>query len=395
MLAVVIAGTTMAIAQPKPKLNRVETWINSGKMADAKDMIDRAVDYEKTKDDPKTYYLRGLVYAVIDTTQEHQGLAENPLPTAAESFIKANEMNGDEKDLFMMDAGIPVAMTTHIEKYWAYYMGKGGNAYGAEDYATAMENFERAALIRPADTNAYINAGVSAQNINENEAAIKNFYSAIEYGLQDKSIWNLLIYLVGSVEKDLEEALRLTREIRKVYPEDNDLSRTEISLLIQMQKVEEAEENLKAQLEAEQDDPNLWFTLGILNEEIAEKVEDEAEKEDRKNRAMEAYNKAVEADPSHYSAQYNKGVMLISEANEIIKERNALGVSKADLKKAEELTPIIQEKLKVALPQWEIIKDLKGDDVPTLETLSYLYTQLKMPEKAEAIMDEIDTLKGG
>jgi tetratricopeptide (TPR) repeat protein len=181
---------------------------------------------------------------------------------------------------------------------------------------------------------------------------------------------------------------------REIYPDDNDLSRSEISLLIQTGKTEEATQNLAKQIEAEPDDPNLYFTQGILNEELAAATEDEAMKATYMEKARASYMKAIEVDPTHYNSQYNIGVMIIQEANEVIKERNNLGVSKEDLKRADELAPVIDEKLKAALPQWEKIYELKKDDQATLETLQYLYTQLKMYDKVEEIMSKLDAISG-
>ena len=82
----------------------------------------------------------------------------------------------------------------------------------------------------------------------------------------------------------------------------------------------------------------------------------------------------------------------MTEVNIYIKEQNALGYSKADLKKSDELEPIIQEKLSVALPLWEKTVLLKDDELPALETLAYLYTMKKMYDQAESIQAKIDAL---
>ena len=109
--------------------------------------------------------------------------------------------------------------------------------------------------------------------------------------------------------------------------------------------------------------------------------------------ALEAYQNAVKADPNYYNAHYNIGVIYITDAQTIIKEQNSLGYSKEDLKKADGMEPIIQEKLSAALPIWEKIVSLNPDEIPALETLSYLYTMQKMYDKAEAIKDKIDNLR--
>jgi tetratricopeptide (TPR) repeat protein len=133
--------------------------------------------------------------------------------------------------------------------------------------------------------------------------------------------------------------------------------------------------------------------LGILHEEIGLKVDSEAEKFERIELARKAYTAAINADPNYYNGHYNLGVLAMTEVNIYIKEQNALGYSKTDLKKSEELEPIIQEKLSLALPLWEKTVLLKDDEMPALETLAYLYTMKKMYDKAESIQEKIDALK--
>ncbi len=393
--AIIIAAICVAFsvsAQKKPKLGKVESMLLNGDIAGAREMVEQATEYEKTMDNPKTYYLKALIYVALDTATATRGTVDNALETAVAAFQKSEELNEGGKELYLLENGFPALYSSHKENYWGYYFNIAATAYGEEDYATATEYFEYSQLIVPGDTNGYINAGLAAQNAQNLDAAKRNYYKAIELGVKEKSIWNLLIYLVGQ-DKDFDEAVRLIREAKKIHPNESEFARSEISYLIQAEKIEEAEGNLIAQIEAEPDDPNLYFTLGILNEELSGKAEDEEVKTQRKVSALEAYRKAVEIDPTHYNSQYNIGVMLISQANAVIKERNALGVSRADLKKADELAPLIEERLKVALPQWETIVELNSTEVQALETLSYLYTQLKMMDKAEEVMDKIDALK--
>ncbi len=393
MTVLMLAGAAFGQKPIKVKLNKVETMIKNNEIAEAKEMIDAGLTYEKTMNDPQTYLLRGIIYAIIDTTMA--GLADNPMETALASFAKSDELNADsEKELFTTDAsGFPVTKSQHINKYWAYYFNIGAAAYGDEDYETAVEGFTKSQMILPEDTNGYVNAGLSAQNLEDYQTAKKNYYKGIELGAREKDIWNLLIYIVGTIDDNKEEALRLTRQIKEVYPDDSDIARSEISLLIGLGQVKPAIENLNKRIEAEPNDPQLHFTMGVLNEEIALTIEDPEAREAQNKKAMDAYLKAIEIDQDHYDSHYNIGVMLINHANIVIKESNNLGVSREDLKKADELAPIIQERLKVALERWEKAREIK-EEVPALETLHYLYTQLKMYDQAEEVKARIDELGG-
>ena len=73
-------------------------------------------------------------------------------------------------------------------------------------------------------------------------------------------------------------------------------------------------------------------------------------------------------------------------------ERNNLGISKADIAREKVLTTKIAEISKKALPYWERCNTLKPEEKTTLETLQYIYLQIKDYDKAEKITDQMDAL---
>ncbi len=135
------------------------------------------------------------------------------------------------------------------------------------------------------------------------------------------------------------------------------------------------------EIESETENAKKYFTLAVINDELKEQ-----------ERAIKAYLKAIEIDPNHFEANFNYGVILINQANETIKESNSLGMSKADQKKARELEPVINQKLKDARPQWEKVHEINSSDRTAMETLAYIYTQLKMKEKANAMNKKLDSM---
>ena len=78
--------TVVAFGQKpvKPNINKAIGFWEEGKIAEAKEMIDAATTYEKTMNDGKTWYYRGLIYATIDTTSNEatKALAQEPLTVA-------------------------------------------------------------------------------------------------------------------------------------------------------------------------------------------------------------------------------------------------------------------------------------------------------------------------
>ena len=108
--------------------------------------------------------------------------------------------------------------------------------------------------------------------------------------------------------------------------------------------------------------------------------------------AKKAYLKATEVDNNYYNAHYNIGVMAMTDVNYYIKKQNALGYSKEDIRRADELEPIIQKSLSEALPLWEKIVGMNVNDIPALETLAYLYMMKGMERDAELVNAKIESL---
>ena len=390
LMMAVLLSTALAYGQ-KPKLAKVESMFKAGDYAGALEMVTMAETYEKTMNDPKTFYLKGLVYAAIDTAG--LDLAENPRETALAAFAKYEEMEDSGKEeTYVGPLGI-FTYTQLKEGYYSYYFNKGANNYSNEEFADAVTNFGYAASIVPNDTTAYMYGGYAASNAEDYESAKYNYNKVIELGTNTSDIYSLLAYIYGTIDKDKEKALEVTRAAIVKFPSNNDLRRNEIQLLIEMEKIDEARDNLIKAIESEPNDAALRFSLGILYDNLSESAEDAAKKEELQKKALDAYNQAIGVDPNYLNAYFNIGVMMINRANEVIKESNNLGFSKADQKKAAQLEPIIKERLAEALPAWEKVNELEPNKQSTMETLQYLYVQLKMMDKAEAIMDKIDALK--
>lgn len=382
LLAMIVGFTSMA--QKKPKINKANSARENGELAEAKSIIDDAIVHEKTKDDGKTWYYRGLIYATLDTTSNEQyaNLSENALEEALKAFKKADEIDPEGKNYYVTGAnGFPELKDQQLNNYYNFYYNQAISAFQNKDYEGAVDGFKSAYAILPSDTNAYVNAAYAAHNGELYEKAVENYSLAIEKGANSKDLYYNYVNILSTALKDKEKALEVLNQAIKNFPNNGDLQKTRINLFIELDKIDEAKADLEAAIKVEPENPNLLFTLAVLNDEVG----------DREG-AVSTYKRALEVDPNHYESNFNYGVILINEANDVIKESNNLGMSKADIKKSKALQPVITEKLKTALPQWEKINEVKPGDQQTLETLLYIYTQLNMREKAKAINAELDKL---
>lgn len=189
--------------------------------------------------------------------------------------------------------------------------------------------------------------------------------------------WHL--YNFALKREDYEEGLGVIRKGKEIYPNDVDFAKYEINLLIQLDKTEEAKTELENAIAADPGNADLYFSLGVLQEELGEK-----------EAAMNSYNKALEIDPDHYNSNFNVGVALFNKANELIKERNEL--SYKEEAKSKKLKDQIDVQLKEALPKWEKLYSLQSDDQTVLETLGYIYNSLGMKEKYNKTQKELEAL---
>ncbi|MEQ8927525.1 MAG: tetratricopeptide repeat protein [Fulvivirga sp.] len=383
MLAIMVVG--YSYGQKKPKINQAEKARTEGNLGEAKNIIDEAIVHEKTKDDGKTWYYRGLIYASLDTTQNptYQNLANDPLKTAMEAFAKADEMNQGNNEFYITGPnGFPVTKGEQISTLWGHYLNKGVEYYNAQNNKEAYKYFRKTAVVQPEDTTGYIYSASVAQADKDYDKALLNYYTLLnDLNYHSKDIYSAVIYIEGVVNEDNEKALEVIRAAKEQFPSDLDFAKSEINALIKLERIDEAKSELESAIANEPDNANLRFTLGVMYEEIGDAA-----------KAKEAYKGAVEVDPDYYNARFNLAVLIYNQAVDLIKEMNNLGISQADQKKAKAMNVDIDKRLKEAVPHWEKLNSLQPNDRTTLETLQYIYTQLKMKDKAEKVSMQLEAL---
>lgn len=74
------------------------------------------------------------------------------------------------------------------------------------------------------------------------------------------------------------------------------------------------------------DNPDLYYNVGVINMEQGNMEE-----------AREAYNKALEINPSYTNAYLNLSTTYVNEGNGLIDEMNSLGNSRDDIARYDEL----------------------------------------------------------
>ncbi len=377
---VIIPGLLFAQKALKPNTGKAHTLWNQGKLDEAKEMIDLCAISEKTMTDGKMWYYRGLIYASIDTTsnETYNALSNNALKVAMESFKKAESLKKGNSEYYTPDqTGYPVIFSQQLEMLWGYYLQAGVEDYQYEDLESAYKNFVKCTLVKPEDTTGYFYGALAAELLEEKETAYKLIQEYFEVGgTSIDGYQSLLRYYMTN--EDYDNALKTLTDARAKYPDNRDLSKQEIDILIRTEKVDQARNKLEEEIKVEPNNTLLHFALGMLNERVGE---NEA--------AIKNYENALKVDATNYDAAYNMAALYFNDAIKVRNEMNKLGNTAADKKKALEMDKLLVSKYSETLPHWQRLEKLKGDECIVLETLANIYFQLGMDKEERAMQQKI------
>ncbi len=373
MLATVSVYAQKAV---KPNLNKTLALWKEGKLDEAKTMIDLATTYEKTMNDGKTWYYRGLIYASIDTTSNEafKALAPDALSVALESFKKGDELSPG-KEHFIQDAtGIPILKSQQMTYLAGGYLNEGASYYQEEDLEGALGSFEKAQLVQPTDTTAFFYGAFAANSLENYDKALTYFQKYIDLGGMSSDAYLSMININSGPKENKEEALKLVRLAKEKYPKNVDLPKVEIGLLIDLKRIDEAKSGLESAIAKEPGNKILHFYLGYANSSL--NLTDQAKKN---------YEDALKIDPQYFEAQVYLAKLMYNDAAKIKKDMSNLGISADDKKKRFEMDKVLVEKLKVALPYWETAEKLSPDDQEVLDVLYSIYIDLDLQPQVKRI----------
>lgn len=367
-------ATNVVLAQ-NSNVRKAEAAKEKGNLEEAMQLIDEATKDEKTKDDPKTWFTKGTIHEAMIFDTEGKLKDQSQVQKAVDAFEKAKSLDKE-------NGTYAIFADQRLESVWGQLVNLGAEAYQNEDFAKAAETFGFASELKPQDTTAYLYGGIAAQQAEMWDEALENYYKLIELDYGKLDVYNSALYVERVINKDDAKALELVQKARVDFPEDKNLMKDEINLLISLDRADEARTKLQTAIEAEPENANLYYNLAFLNDEVGEK-----------EKAIELYKQAVEIDPDYFEANFNIAVIYYNTAAEMLKEANEM-----DLKTYQKEGKAIEDKaaveFKKALPYLEKAHEIKPDEVQVLQTLQTIYSQLDMDEKAVEISKELQAAEG-
>ena len=361
-------------------VTKADNLLSLDNVAKAYEVIQPTLTHEKSKDNPKTWFVLGKVYEAIASSKDDavKALEQDPMTKAIESYKKSLELDekGRMANFFKLQApGLQNAC-----------INKGVEGFQTKDYASALKYFELSlevgkfpGLDEIIDTSLMFNAGIAAFNAEEYEKAIEHFGNSVKYGYGDGNPYVLMKNSYMELG-DTVGAIDALKKGMSEFPENNFIVIELVNYYLGANKAEEALQYIEIAKKKDPENPSLYFAEGNLLEKV-----------NRKEDAFNAYTTATEKDPGYKDAYYNLGVMFFNNAVEL--NDKAQEITNADeYKKAKEE---IDEEFKKAIPYLEKALELEPDNTTTMKTLQSLYTWLNMEDKAAEMKSRYDKAMSG
>jgi len=336
----------------------------------AKEYIDKAVIDDKTSKDPKAWFYKGSIYEdILNGNPEDKVAAPDALKIAAEAYQKSISLDKPEGDW-------KKSSEKNLLNLWGSAINDGADKYNKKQYQGALESFNLAKSIKPEDTTAYLYSSVSAELVKEWASAKADYYKLISIGKNSADIYKYLIRITRDIDKDNTKTYEVVSEARKLYPRDKDLINIQLDLAMKMGKTDEV---LKQLEDAAIADPanakTYYYNLGTIYSDPKNK---------NKEKALEYYQKSIDADTNYYDAQFNTAILYWEDARVEYQKVNDMdyGTYQKIGKQTEEKGNVFAKK---ALPYFESAYRIKNDDPKLKQVLRDCYRNLKMDAKLKAL----------
>lgn len=344
----------------------------SGEFDKALEAVEPATTHEKTATKEKTWRYRGDIY--LGLAQGDYGVNKvEALQESHKSYVKAKEY--DTKENWKQE------ITLGFNEVRMVSLNEGVDAFTAENYKDARDLFllsgEVGAELGIVDTLAFYNGGLAAEQAGDFQGAADLYERTAKTGYLEGKMYLYIANVYNKMEDD-EKYIQTLQKGRELYPYDSDLIIYELNYYLGRGEFDKAENNLKLAVEQEPDNKQLFFSLGVVYDNL-----------DRKEDAIKSYERAIEIDGEYFDALYNlgalyfnNGVEMNNAANEI-KDNKKYDAARAEAKK-------VFEKAKPYLAKAHSIDET---DMGALVSLSQVYALLGENEKYMDIKAKLDAQK--
>ena len=365
-------------APPKPNVNKAISLLRQGKFDEAKEIVDGIPTHEKTMSDDKSWYVRGLVYAAMDTSSAYTGSKEGFVKTAGEAFNKAYEIAGPKSlVLGVLDNGENLFIDDAVSRINSKYLMTGDKLFKEDKFDEAVVQLEKGLQLRE-DSSIYQYAGYAAYNADNIDKAIEYINKYLDMGGKNEQAAFLMVGSIYEYKKDFEKTVTEARRVLKLFPNNVNIRKMELNSLINLKRYEEATENLKESIKADPKDADSHFLMGALFEEMG-KPDD----------AFQYFEMASQLNPKHLNAALAVAKVKDNKGYKKVKQEMDKLDYRKDKAKLEALDKDYLKELAISLKRWEEVAKIDQNNPDVLGNLYLLYGQLEMKDKLNATISRM------
>lgn len=275
----------------------------------AKAEIDLATEHESTKDDPKTWCYRGLIYSRIggEATNQKSKFKDLAPDWAEQAYAAALECKRlDTKNEYANENNSVFRFVGNE------YYSRSTEAYNSQRYQDALGYAEKAVEMynnsgdsKFAGESMYI-AGISAKALKDNEGVKKYFNNLIRKKTDKEAVYRTLFNLYKE-EGNKDAAMKTANSYMKNCKDDYNAYLMMAEGYLLNENIEKGKEMIDAALTKTKDDPVVYPQLLCQAAAILELTQDYAGAEAK-------YNESLTLMPNQFAANFGMGKMIYNRA---------------------------------------------------------------------------------
>jgi Tfp pilus assembly protein PilF len=349
----------------KSQIRSAVNYLNDKDYVKAKAAIETAVNDESTKNDPKAWYTRGVIYMAMQAEPANEN--SDMYKEAGKSFLKAVSLDPAYEKEDMNNKLFAVAIYNFndgLTTYSKQAYGESYNNFGNVVAIYELEGSKRFAANKKFDTIAHqsgLYQGYTAYYDNKYDLALPALIKAKNDPIVADP--NIYLFLADIYESKADNAAlaSVIAEGRKLYPDNKSLANRELNYYIKSGNTTELLAKLEAAVQNDPNNPDLMFALGVTYDNLAnpkDKTGNDLPKpakyDEYFNNAERVYLNASKVAPDKTDLNFNAGALYFNRAVLVNTQMNAItGSTPAELKKYDALKAERETWFGKALPYLE------------------------------------------
>ena len=289
---------------------------------------------------------------------------------AADLLVLVYNVDQDQNKDYLYYAASSAVNGGDFDQALAYYQD-----LKKMNYTGSVEKFYATKI----DTGEEIELSAETFVLFQKQKDYTNFRTEMTESKLPEIVKNIALIYVQQKRNDL--AIGAIKEAREANPLDVGLILTEANLYIQLGDKEKFSDLMKEAIEKDPMNHILYFNLGVIT----------AEQGDRP-KARSYYESAIELDPTYAASYLNLAALILDEEPEIVEKMNALGNSRADNLKYDQLKKERESLFLEAVPVLKKLNEVDPTNIEALKTLKNIFGTIGDAANFKMMKGKLDEL---